>query len=47
MGHSAALQRPWIDAATEGLANLSPEGYTGLDLYGVQPVENTGWMATE
>lgn len=36
---------PWINAVTSGLANLTPEGYTGLDLYGVQPVENTGWMA--
>ncbi|QEV99628.1 ABC transporter family substrate-binding protein [Microbacterium caowuchunii] len=35
---------PWIAAATEGLANLTPETYTGLDLFGLQPVENVGWM---
>lgn len=34
---------PWIAAATEGLANLTPETYTGLDLFGLQPVENLGW----
>jgi len=35
---------PWISVATEGLANLTPETYTGLDLFGLQPVENVGWM---
>ena len=35
---------PWISAATAGLANLTPETYTGLDLFGLQPVENVGWM---
>lgn len=34
---------PWISAATSGLANLTPETYTGLDLFGLQPVENLGW----
>lgn len=34
---------PWIAAATTGLANLTPETYTGLDLFGLQPVENLGW----
>jgi peptide/nickel transport system substrate-binding protein len=34
---------PWISAATTGLANLTPETYTGLDLFGLQPVENVGW----
>jgi peptide/nickel transport system substrate-binding protein len=36
---------PWIAMATEGLANLTPETYTGLDLFGLQPVENVGWEA--
>ncbi|MFG6401834.1 ABC transporter family substrate-binding protein [Microbacterium sp. P04] len=35
---------PWIAAARTGLANLTPETYTGLDLFGLQPVENVGWM---
>ncbi|MFC8597539.1 MULTISPECIES: ABC transporter family substrate-binding protein [unclassified Isoptericola] len=34
---------PWISMATKGLANLTPETYTGLDLFGLQPVENVGW----
>ncbi|SKC57822.1 ABC transporter family substrate-binding protein [Krasilnikoviella flava] len=34
---------PWIAMAKEGLANLTPETYTGLDLFGLQPVENVGW----
>ncbi|GAA1725166.1 ABC transporter family substrate-binding protein [Isoptericola hypogeus] len=34
---------PWIGMAAEGLANLTPETYTGLDLFGLQPVENVGW----
>lgn len=34
---------PSISAVKEGLANLTPEPYTGLDLFGVQPVENMGW----
>lgn len=36
---------PSIITAKDGLANLSPEPYTGLDLFGVQPVENFGWAA--
>jgi peptide/nickel transport system substrate-binding protein len=35
---------PWISAAKEGLANMTPETYTGLDLFGLHPVENVGWM---
>lgn len=35
---------PEITTAKEGLANLTPEPYVGLDLFGVQPVENVGWM---
>ena len=27
----------------EGLANLTPEPYVGLDLFGIQPVENVGY----
>ena len=38
---------PWIITAKEGLANLTPEPYRGLDLFGVSPVENVGWEATE
>lgn len=38
---------PWISMASEGLANLTPETYTGLDLFGLQPVENVGWMKSE
>jgi len=34
---------PQIMAAKNGLANLTPEPYTGLDLFGIQPVENFGW----
>lgn len=34
---------PEIWTAKEGLANLTPEPYVGLDLFGVQPVENMGW----
>ncbi|MGF0116489.1 ABC transporter family substrate-binding protein [Promicromonospora sp. Marseille-Q5078] len=34
---------PWISMAKDGLANLTPETYTGLDLFGLQPVENVGW----
>ncbi|MGO3663143.1 ABC transporter family substrate-binding protein [Microbacterium gubbeenense] len=34
---------PQIMAAKDGLANLTPEPYTGLDLFGVLPVENFGW----
>ncbi|OZB82132.1 MAG: ABC transporter substrate-binding protein [Microbacterium sp. 14-71-5] len=34
---------PEIMAVKKGLANLTPETYVGLDLYGVQPVENVGW----
>ncbi|WP_417556537.1 ABC transporter substrate-binding protein [Microbacterium sp.] len=34
---------PMIFATKKGLANLTPEPYSGLDLFGVQPVENLGW----
>lgn len=34
---------PEIAVVKEGLANLTPEPYTGLDLFGVTPVENVGW----
>ena len=34
---------PEIWTVKEGLANLTPEPYVGLDLFGVQPVENMGW----
>lgn len=34
---------PSISAAKKGLANLTPEPYTGLDGFGIQPVENVGW----
>jgi peptide/nickel transport system substrate-binding protein len=35
---------PVIMTAKEGIANLSPEPYQGLDMFGVQPVENVGWV---
>ncbi|UWF76668.1 MULTISPECIES: ABC transporter family substrate-binding protein [Microbacterium] len=34
---------PEIWTVKEGLANLTPEPYVGLDLFGVQPVENVGY----
>ena len=34
---------PEIWTVKKGLANLTPEAYVGLDLFGVQPVENMGW----
>jgi len=34
---------PSIYTVKKGLANLTPEPYVGLDLFGVQPVENVGW----
>ncbi|KJL19762.1 Nickel-binding periplasmic protein precursor [Microbacterium oxydans] len=34
---------PQIFTVREGLANLTPEPYVGLDLFGIQPVENVGW----
>ena len=34
---------PEIWTVKEGLANLTPEPYVGLDLFGVRPVENMGW----
>jgi peptide/nickel transport system substrate-binding protein len=34
---------PQIYTVKEGLANLTPEPYVGLDLFGIQPVENVGW----
>ncbi|MBP2435657.1 peptide/nickel transport system substrate-binding protein [Microbacterium amylolyticum] len=36
---------PEIWTVRTGLANLTPEPYTGLDLFGVQPVEDVGWLA--
>ncbi|WP_197517318.1 ABC transporter family substrate-binding protein [Microbacterium karelineae] len=36
---------PSIMTVKDGLANLTPEPYTGLDLFGIQPVENFGWAA--
>ncbi|WP_029149854.1 ABC transporter family substrate-binding protein [Microbacterium indicum] len=36
---------PEIWTVKTGLANLSPEVYTGLDMFGVHPVEDFGWMA--
>ena len=36
---------PSISTVKNGLANLTPEPYTGLDLFGIQPVENFGWAA--
>lgn len=34
---------PSIYVVKNGLANLTPEPYVGLDLFGVTPVENVGW----
>ncbi|WP_194763320.1 ABC transporter family substrate-binding protein [Microbacterium sp. UFMG61] len=34
---------PSIYTVKDGLANLTPEPYVGLDLFGVSPVENVGW----
>ncbi|MGB3731287.1 ABC transporter family substrate-binding protein [Microbacterium sp.] len=34
---------PMIYAVKKGLANLTPWPYSGLDLFGNQPVENFGW----
>ncbi|MEV8170894.1 ABC transporter family substrate-binding protein [Microbacterium sp. NPDC077486] len=34
---------PQIYTVQEGLANLTPEPYVGLDLFGITPVENVGW----
>ncbi|MGI6878098.1 ABC transporter family substrate-binding protein [Microbacterium sp. gxy059] len=34
---------PFIATAKDGLANMTPEEYTGLDLFGRSPVENVGW----
>lgn len=34
---------PEIWTVKDGLANLTPEPYVGLDLFGIQPVENVGW----
>ena len=34
---------PVITTVKDGIANLSPEPYRGLDMFGVQPVENVGW----
>ena len=34
---------PSIYVVKNGLANLTPEPYVGLDLFGVPPVENVGW----
>lgn len=38
-----AFNGPEIWTVKEGLANLTPEPYVGLDLFGVQPVENVGY----
>jgi len=35
---------PVIKTAKAGLANLDPEPYKGLDMFGIQPVEDVGWM---
>lgn len=37
------LNGPVIKAARKGLANLDPEVYTGVDGFGVHPVEDMGW----
>ncbi|WP_353113303.1 ABC transporter family substrate-binding protein [Microbacterium sp.] len=42
-GIIALYSGPSITVAKKGLANLTPEPYVGLDLFGVQPVENVGW----
>lgn len=34
---------PSIYVVKNGLANLTPEPYVGLDLFGISPVENVGW----
>jgi peptide/nickel transport system substrate-binding protein len=34
---------PSVYVAQKGLANLTPEPYVGLDLFGVTPVEDLGW----
>ncbi|KYJ98905.1 ABC transporter family substrate-binding protein [Microbacterium sp. p3-SID338] len=34
---------PSIYVVKNGLANLTPEPYVGLDLFGVTPIENVGW----
>jgi peptide/nickel transport system substrate-binding protein len=34
---------PSIFVVKEGLANLTPEPFVGLDLFAIQPVENLGW----
>ncbi|WP_217184215.1 ABC transporter family substrate-binding protein [Streptomyces sp. AC495_CC817] len=38
-----AFNGPEIWTVKEGLANLTPEPYVGLDLFGIQPVENVGY----
>ncbi|QDP98038.1 ABC transporter family substrate-binding protein [Microlunatus elymi] len=35
---------PTVVATKKGLANLTPEPYSGLDGFGVQPVQNFGWQ---
>lgn len=42
-GVIALYNGPSIYVVKDGLANLTPEPYVGLDLFGVQPVENVGW----
>lgn len=37
------LNGPEIWTVKEGLANLTPEPYVGLDLFGITPVENVGY----
>lgn len=38
-----AFNGPEIWTVKEGLANLTPEPYVGLDLFGITPVENVGY----
>ncbi|SDS33475.1 ABC transporter family substrate-binding protein [Microlunatus soli] len=35
---------PSISVTKKGLANLTPEPYSGLDGFGIQPVQNFGWQ---
>ena len=38
-----AFNGPEIWTVKNGLANLTPEPYVGLDLFGITPVENVGY----
>ncbi len=42
-GIMPVLNGPEIWTVKEGLANLTPEPYVGLDLFGITPVENVGY----